>query len=521
MTNILEFAHFKAEGRKISMVTAYDAWSARLVARSQVDAVLVGDSAAMVMHGHPTTLPASVQLMAVHTRAVATSVGEKFLIADLPFLSYRKGIPAAMTAVGTLMESGAQAVKLEGVDGHEDVIRQIVGSGVPVMGHIGLTPQSVNRLGGFRVQGRNDADAADLIRQAHALEELGCFSIVLECVPAALAADITSQLQLPTIGIGAGVGTGRAGPRATRPLGRGHETLPAIRASVRRWRRPPDGRARSVRRRCQEGPVSSARGELLVVTVFEAPSWWRSERRGHIRTGQTLGLVPTMGALHEGHLSLVRRSQAENDLTLVSIFVNPAQFDEQDDLALYPRFLEADLETLRAEGTDFVWVPREEDLYPDGYRYRVTETERSTELEGASRPGHFDGVLTVVFKLLQIASAEHAYFGEKDWQQLTLVRGMVEAFFLPTTIVACVTVREKDGLAVSSRNRRLSPEERARASGFYRVLSAAPTAEAATRDLQASGFAVDYVEDRDGRRLGAVRLGEVRLIDNVPLEAAS
>ncbi len=257
------------------------------------------------------------------------------------------------------------------------------------------------------------------------------------------------------------------------------------------------------------------------MTVFEAPSWWLNERRGHIRAGQTLGLVPTMGALHEGHLSLVRRSQAENDLTLVSIFVNPAQFDEQDDLALYPRSLEADLATLRAEGTDFVWVPREEDLYPDGYRYRVSETERSTELEGASRPGHFDGVLTVVFKLLQIASAKHAYFGEKDWQQLTLVRGMVEAFFLPTTIVACVTVREEDGLAVSSRNRRLSPKERARASGFYRVLSAAPTAEAATRDLQASGFAVDYVEDRDGRRLGAVRLGDVRLIDNVPLEVAS
>ena len=207
MTNILEFARFKAEGRKISMVTAYDAWSARLVARSQVDAVLVGDSAAMVMHGHPTTLPASVQLMAVHTRAVATSIGEKFLIADLPFLSYRKGIPAAMAAVGTLIESGAQAVKLEGLDGHEEVIRQIVGSGVPVMGHIGLTPQSVHQLGGFRVQGRNDADAADLIRQAHALEDLGCFSIVLECVPAALAADITSQLQLPTIGIGAGAGT--------------------------------------------------------------------------------------------------------------------------------------------------------------------------------------------------------------------------------------------------------------------------------------------------------------------------
>ena len=131
----------------------------------------------------------------------------KFLIADLPFLSCRKGIPAATKAVGALMTSGAHAVKLEGVDGHEEIIRHIVGSGVPVMGHIGLTPQSVNQLGGFRVQGRNDADAVNLIRQAHALEELGCFSIVLECVPAELAAGITSELQLPTIGIGAGAGT--------------------------------------------------------------------------------------------------------------------------------------------------------------------------------------------------------------------------------------------------------------------------------------------------------------------------
>ena len=189
------------------MVTGYDAWSARLIAQSQVDAVLVGDSAAMVMHGHPTTLAATVRLMVAHTGAVARGVGEKFLIADLPFLSYRKGIPSAMAAVGELSASGAQAVKLEGVDGHEEVIQNIVGSGVPVMGHIGLTPQSVNQLGGFRVQGRSDAGAALLLRQAHALEKLGCFSIVLECVPAELAARITTELHIPTIGIGAGAST--------------------------------------------------------------------------------------------------------------------------------------------------------------------------------------------------------------------------------------------------------------------------------------------------------------------------
>ena len=205
--DVLDFARFKAEGRKISIVTAYDAWSARLVARSNVDAILVGDSAAMVMHGHDTTLAATVELMAMHTRAVATRSAGKFLIADMPFLSFRKGIPDAMTAVGVLVASGAQAVKLEGVDGHQDVIRHIVGSGVPVMGHLGLTPQSVNRFGGFRVQGRKDADAERLLREATVLEALGCFSVVLECVPADLAASITSELTIPTIGIGAGAGT--------------------------------------------------------------------------------------------------------------------------------------------------------------------------------------------------------------------------------------------------------------------------------------------------------------------------
>jgi 3-methyl-2-oxobutanoate hydroxymethyltransferase len=207
MNSVRDFARFKTEKRKISLVTAYDAWSARIVARSRVDAMLVGDSAAMVMHGHHTTLAATVGLMALHTSAVARAAGEKFVIADLPFLSYRKGIAAAMTAVGALVTSGAHAVKLEGIDGHEDVVQQIVGSGVPVMGHIGLTPQSINELGGFRVQGRSEAGAAKLLRQARALEDLGCFSLVLECVPADLAARITAELALPTIGIGAGAGT--------------------------------------------------------------------------------------------------------------------------------------------------------------------------------------------------------------------------------------------------------------------------------------------------------------------------
>jgi pantoate--beta-alanine ligase len=251
--------------------------------------------------------------------------------------------------------------------------------------------------------------------------------------------------------------------------------------------------------------------------VFEDPDAWRGERRELARASLTVGFVPTMGALHEGHLSLVRRSRSENDRTMVSIFVNPTQFDDQADLARYPRTTDADLEALRAEGTDFVLLPRAEDLYRDGFRYRITSGECARMLEGAHRPGHFDGVLTVVMKLLQIVGPERAYFGEKDWQQLSLVRGMAEAFFLPVTIVACPTVRDSDGLALSSRNSNLSPAERERAPLFYRSLCSAETSEQAARELSESGFVVDYVEDRDGRRLGAVRIGGVRLIDNLPL----
>jgi 3-methyl-2-oxobutanoate hydroxymethyltransferase len=161
----------------------------------------------MVVHGHPTTIAATVNMMATHTAAVARGAVDRLIVADLPFLSFRRGIPAAMTAVGRLMRSGAHAVKLEGVEGHEDVIRHTIGSGVPVMGHIGLTPQSVHQFGGFRVQGRSETDAAKLLRQAHLLEELGCFAVVLECVPGPLAARITSELRIATIGIGAGLET--------------------------------------------------------------------------------------------------------------------------------------------------------------------------------------------------------------------------------------------------------------------------------------------------------------------------
>jgi pantoate--beta-alanine ligase len=243
---------------------------------------------------------------------------------------------------------------------------------------------------------------------------------------------------------------------------------------------------------------------------------WRRVRGSAGYAGCRVGFVPTMGALHQGHRALLERARAENDRVVLSIYVNPTQFNDPADLARYPRTLEADLELARGL-VDDVLAPAADEMYPDGYRYRVTEDAFSRELEGAHRPGHFDGVLTVVLKLLNLVRPDRAYFGEKDWQQLRLVQGMADALFLPCEIVACPTVRETDGLALSSRNRRLSHAGRTRAAQFPAVLRSAPDSHAARRALRAAGFEVDYVEDRAGLRLAAVHLEGVRLIDNVRL----
>jgi 3-methyl-2-oxobutanoate hydroxymethyltransferase len=199
-----DFLHSKTENRKLSMVTCYDYTFARLLSETPIDAILVGDSVAMVVYGHPSTLPANIEMMRAHTEAVARGAGGKMVIADMPFLSYRKGVACALDAAQALMSAGAHAVKLEGVEGHEDVIQRLAQSGVPVMGHLGLQPQSVNTYGGYRIQGRGDDAARTIVREAVALQELGAFAMVLECIPAALGAEITAALRIPTIGIGAG-----------------------------------------------------------------------------------------------------------------------------------------------------------------------------------------------------------------------------------------------------------------------------------------------------------------------------
>jgi pantoate--beta-alanine ligase len=257
----------------------------------------------------------------------------------------------------------------------------------------------------------------------------------------------------------------------------------------------------------------------------------------------TWGFVPTMGYLHEGHLSLVRRARAENDRVAVSIFVNPTQFGPHEDYARYPRDLERDLRLLEPLGVDLVFVPSVEEMYPPGFQTWVIVEEVSRPLEGASRPGHFRGVATVVAKLFNILQPDRAYFGQKDAQQTVVIRRMVQDLNIPVEIAICPTVREPDGLAMSSRNTYLNPEERRAATVLFRALQAAKARyEAGERDaerlreamrevIRAEPLArIDYVsvahpetlqelERVEGPALLslAVYIGTTRLIDNLML----
>jgi len=238
------------------------------------------------------------------------------------------------------------------------------------------------------------------------------------------------------------------------------------------------------------------------------------------RTG-SIGLVPTMGALHEGHLSLLHAARAENETVVMSLFVNPAQFGDESDLAGYPRDDVRDLAVAEEAGVDLVFTPTTDEMYPPGFQTWVDVTELGGILEGRFRPGHFRGVATVVLKLFTIVGPNRAYFGQKDAQQAEVVRRMIRDLALEIELRVLPIVRDPDGLALSSRNALLSPEERERAVSLPRAL-ATKDADAARAALAASnGLVVDYIEvaDFDPPVLaGAIRFGSTRLIDNVPLD---
>ncbi|MBF6173192.1 pantoate--beta-alanine ligase [Nocardia blacklockiae] len=280
-------------------------------------------------------------------------------------------------------------------------------------------------------------------------------------------------------------------------------------------------------------------GEL---TVLHDPATVTAVAEALRAVGRKVALVPTMGALHEGHLQLVRQAKRTNQVVIVSIFVNPLQFGAGEDLDKYPRTLDADVELLRGEGVELVFAPSAAQMYPDGARTTVQPGPLGAELEGAARPTHFAGMLTVVAKLLRIAHPHEAFFGEKDYQQLTLIRQLVRDLNFDVKIVPVATVRERDGLAMSSRNRYLDPAQRELATTLSAALAAGRHAGglgpeavlAAARAVLdgAPGLDVDYLELRrsdltpltapappdwsgTARLLVAARLGATRLIDNM------
>ena len=262
--------------------------------------------------------------------------------------------------------------------------------------------------------------------------------------------------------------------------------------------------------------------------VLDRGDQLRKELDAARAAGRSVGLVPTMGALHEGHASLIRRSFAECDVTAVTLFVNPLQFGPSEDLDNYPADLPTDVAVASAAGAEVLFAPPVDDMYPGGPPAVTVHVAGVDELEGASRPGHFDGVATVVAKLFNLAGPCRAYFGEKDWQQLGVVRRLAADLSFPVQVVGCPTVREADGLACSSRNRLLSPKERAAATVLHRALSTAAIASAAgecdIRLLMANMVAkeplatLDYAEVLPDRLLIAARFGSVRLIDNIHIE---
>jgi pantoate--beta-alanine ligase len=243
--------------------------------------------------------------------------------------------------------------------------------------------------------------------------------------------------------------------------------------------------------------------------------------------GRVVGLVPTMGFLHDGHASLMRRAAAECDVVAATIFVNPLQFAVGEDLSTYPRDLDGDARLAESSGVGHLFAPSDAEMYPSGRDGVLTDVHvggPSEGLEGAARPTHFDGVATVVAKLFNIAGPCRAYFGEKDWQQLLVVRRLVHDLSFPVEVVACPIVREGDGLAMSSRNVRLTPEQRTAATVLHRALLAGADApsdpEAAMRRVVSTEplAELDYAAVRDGRLLIAARFGPVRLIDNLAQE---
>ena len=552
---VLDLLKMKAGNQKIAMVTAYDATMARIVDTAGVDMVLVGDSVGMVVQGMPDTLGVTLDDMAYHGRCVARGLQQAHLTVDLPFMSYQVSPQQALESSGRLVkEGGAQSVKLEGGARTAPAVELIVEAGIPVVGHIGLTPQSVHQLGGWRVQGRSSEAGQKLLDDAVALEQAGAFCLVLEMVPEELAAEITAAISIPHHRHRRGHRVRRPGPGLQRPAGLRQQVQAALRAPVRRARDPHGRRSAQLRRRRARRQLPRPRAQLppqaprwrqdrspllrAVMQTISDPAALQAEALRRRAQGQRIGFVPTMGFLHDGHVSLMTAARPQCDWLVVSIYVNPLQFGPNEDLDRYPRDIEGDSARCAGAGVDCIFLPP--DLYDPDHSTTVSVEGLTEGLCGARRPGHFDGVTTVVARLFGLVQPTVAVFGEKDYQQLATIRRMVRDLAMPIEVQGAPLIRAADGLAMSSRNTYLSAEQRSRGLSLHRALFAMRDAAAAgttrTADLLAMGRGLieadrlDYLElvdaesldpvpevVRPARALAAGFFGTTRLIDNVAI----
>ena len=245
----------------------------------------------------------------------------------------------------------------------------------------------------------------------------------------------------------------------------------------------------------------------------------KNEVRAALKAQTDIGFVPTMGALHAGHMSLVAAAKNQTSFCAVSIFVNPTQFNDASDFENYPNTLDDDIKKCETAGVDLLYIPSAAEMYPDGFKSEVRVGELDEILEGAHRPSHFNGVCTVVLKLLNQVRPQKIFMGEKDYQQLQIIKQMLSDLDLNVEVIGCATMREADGLAMSSRNQRLTDEQRKIAPKLYEILQgAAQTKTCDPQKILDAGFdAVDYFEERWGRIFVAAHLGSVRLIDNIQI----
>lgn len=251
--------------------------------------------------------------------------------------------------------------------------------------------------------------------------------------------------------------------------------------------------------------------------IIKSITEWQKLRK-QISPTKTIGVVTTMGCLHAGHESLIKQCIKNNDISVVSIFVNPMQFNDPQDYQNYPITIDEDIKKLKAHNVDYLFMPDAQDIYADNYEFKViTESIIANIMEGKTRPGHFNGVLTVLLKLFQLIKPNRVYFGEKDYQQLLLIQQLCQAFFLDIEVVACPTRYEGSGLAMSSRNKLLDTEQKNKAALFAKLFSQSKSVNEIRLALSENDFAIDYIEEYNHRIFVAIKLGNIRLIDNKPI----